>query len=117
MSIHNFLDLTVWNKAHQLTLEIYQLTKSFPSDELYGLVGQMRRSAISICANIAEGHKKSTKDYARFIQIANGSLEETRYHLILCRDLNYISNINYNKSIEKVDEIGKMLNGLRKKLI
>lgn len=117
MSINNFLDLTVWNKAHQLTLEIYQASKSFPPEELYGLVAQIRRSAVSICANIAEGHKKPTKDYARFLQIANGSLEETRYHLILCRDLKYISTLNYETLMSKVDEVGKMINGLKRKLL
>ena len=117
MQIITFHDLTVWQKAHQLTLDIYLLTKSYPNEEIYGLVSQIRRAAISVCANIAEGHKKPTKDYARFLQIAHGSLEETKYHLILSRDLKYISVYDFDKLTDQAHEVGKMLYTLRKKLI
>ena len=81
--IRNFEDLLVWQKGHQFVLEIYKITQKFPEEEKFGLISQIRRSSLSICANIAEGNKKSTKDYLRFIDIAQGSLEETKYHLIL----------------------------------
>ena len=87
----SFEDLIVWQKAHQFVLNVYKLTTSFPKHELYGLVSQMRRAAVSIPANIVEGFRKSTKpDKARFYNIAQASLEEIRYYLILSRDLGYI---------------------------
>ena len=78
-----FEDLIVWQKAHQFVLEIYKLTSDFPGYELYGLTSQMRRAAVSIAANIAEGFGKRGKaDKVRFLNIAQGSLEESRYYLI-----------------------------------
>lgn len=91
-----FTDLIVWQKAHELVKTIYEITKGYPQEELYGLISQMRRSAVSIPANIAEGFKKySTKDKARFYNIAQGSLEELRYYLILSEDLNYADTAVY----------------------
>ncbi len=91
----NFTDLRVWQNAHGLVLEVYKMTKRFPDDEKYGLVVQMRRAAVSIAANLAEGFvKHSIKDKLHFYNSAQGSLEEVRYHLILSRDLQYISTIN-----------------------
>jgi four helix bundle protein len=84
----SFQDLLVWQKAHRLVLEVYRPTKTFPRDEQYGLTSQMRRAAVSIPANIAEGFKrKGRADKGRFINTAQASLEETRYYLILARDL------------------------------
>ncbi len=85
-----FEDLLVWQKAHQFVLAVYRLTQSFPREENYGLSSQFRRVAVSIAANIAEGFKKRGKaDMLRFLNIAQGSLEESRYYLILVRDLAY----------------------------
>ena len=85
-----FEDLIVWQKAHQFVLAVYRLTRSFPKSELYGLSSQFRRAAVSIAANIAEGFRKRGKaDKLRFLNIAQGSLEESRYYLILTRDLQY----------------------------
>ena len=86
----SFQDLIVWQKGHQFVLSIYRLTDSFPKNEIYGLTSQLRRAAISIPANIAEGFKKKTKgDKARFMNIAQDSAEECRYYLILSKDLGY----------------------------
>ena len=86
----SFEDLEVWQIAHQLALSVYKLSAELPDDEKYGLVSQMRRSAVSVPANIAEGFKKrGVRDKARYFNIAQGSLEECRYYLILIRDLDY----------------------------
>jgi four helix bundle protein len=86
----SFRDLTVWRKAHELVLAIYRLTESFPDREKFGLSYQMRRAAVSVAANIAEGFgKRSQAEKARFLNIAEGSLEECRYYLILAQDLGY----------------------------
>ncbi len=80
----SFQELDAWRKAHGLALDIYRVTRSFPQDELFGLVSQLRRAAASVPANIAEGFgRRSTKDFVRYLEIASGSLEETRYFLIL----------------------------------
>ena len=89
-SAKTFQDLLVWRKAHEFVLAVYRLTSSFPKTETYGLAQQMRRAAVSIPANIAEGFKRRGKtDKARFMNIAEGSLEESRYYLILTQDLGY----------------------------
>jgi len=86
----SFEDLLVWQKAHQLVLAVYRLTRSFPKEETYGLSSQFRRAAVSIAANIAEGfRKRGHADKLRYFNIAQGSIEECRYYLILARDLEY----------------------------
>jgi len=102
-----FQDLIVWQKAHQFVLSVYRFTESFPKNEIYGLTAQLRRAAISIPANIAEGFKKKTKgDKARFMNIAQGSLEESRYYLILAKDLGYGDTLELTSQLE---EVSKML--------
>jgi four helix bundle protein len=109
--IQRFEDLLVWQKAHELVLKTYKITKEFPGDEKFGLISQMRRAAVSIAANIAEGFKKrGEKDKANFYNIAQGSLEELRYYFILSKDLIYIKE--NSEIIGNVDEVGKMLHGL-----
>ncbi len=106
-----FTDLIVWQKAHAFTLAVYDLTKSFPREEVYGLTSQFRRAAVSIPANIAEGFRKKSKaDKARFLNISEGSLEECRYYLILAHDLKYLDK---NEIWDLSDEVGKLLNGYR----
>ncbi len=102
----SFQDLIVWQKAHQLVLGVYQLSASFPKHEKYGLTTQLRRSAVSIPANRAEGFKKRTRpDKARFLNIAQGSLEETRYYLILSKDLDYGETYPLVRQIEEVSKL------------
>lgn len=116
--IKTFRDLRVWEKAHKLVLEIYKVTKSFPVEEKYGLVSQLRRSSASIPTNIAEGFKrKSKKDYAHFINIADGSLEETKYLLILTHDLGFLKLEDFDRLNQMSDEIGKMLHRFYSKLL
>ena len=112
-----FKDLKVWKKAHNLTLEIYKITKEFPKNERYRLVDQLCRSTASVPANIAEGKgRKSTKEFSNFLNIARGSIEETKYHLLLSKDLGYLNEEEFNKIWSKAREVGKMLNGLISKL-
>jgi four helix bundle protein len=106
-------DLKVWDKAHHLVIEVYKITTSFPKDELYGLTSQLKRSTISIPANIVEGHSKNTtKEYIQFLYNSRGSLEETRYYLLLAKTLNFLDNGSYEKLELDCEEISKMLNAL-----
>jgi len=107
--IQAFTDLLVWQKSHKFVLKIYKITKQFPADERFGLISQVRRSAVSVPANIAEGFKKrGPRDKANYYNIAQGSLDETKYYLILAKDLGYIPS---NTSLlADAEEIHKMLN-------
>jgi len=106
-----FEDLIVWQKAHLFVLNIYSYTLNFPREEVYALTSQFRRAAVSIAANIAGGFKKrSAKDKANFLNIAQGSLEECRYYLILSRDLQYGENMQLRTM---ADEVSKMLDAYR----
>jgi len=105
----SFTELDVWKSAHQFVLNVYRYTKQFPKSETYGLVSQFRRAAVSIPANIAEGYAKmGLKDKIRFYNIAQGSLEECRYYLILSSDLGYGKNTDLQNEL---DTVGKMLSG------
>jgi four helix bundle protein len=101
-----FEDLVVWQKSHALALCVYELTAAFPRAEAFGLTAQLRRAAVSIPANIAEGFKKRGKaDKARLLNIAQGSLEEARYYLILGRDLNYFRDQTIGDQLEEVSRL------------
>jgi len=110
VTIKTFNEAVVWQKAHKLTLIIYETTKKFPKSEEYSLTNQMRRAAVSVPSNIVEGFKrKTTKDGIHFYNIAEGSLEELKYQLLLSKDLGYISN-NLWADLEKLtDEVGRLL--------
>ena len=102
----SFRDLVVWRKAHEFVLGVYRFTGEFPKRETYGLTSQFRRAAISIPANIAEGFRKRTKaDKARFMNTAQGSLEECRYYLILASDLGYGDSTGLMSSLEEVSRL------------
>jgi four helix bundle protein len=101
-----FRDLVVWQKAHAFVLAVYSLTPGFPRHETYGLSMQLRRAAVSIPANIAEGFRRRGKqDKARFMNIAEGSLEECRYYLILARDLGYGDTAQLSDTLEEVSRL------------
>ena len=113
----SFKDLDVWKNAHKFVLQVYKLTEIFPKSELFGLVSQFRRASVSIAANIAEGYKKKSKlDKLRFFNIAQGSLEECHYYVILSKDLNYFDENAENELYIKIETIGKMLNSYCKKI-
>ena len=104
----NFSDLIVWQKAHQLVLDIYRISKKFPKEETFGITSQVRRAAISIPANIAEGFARTgTKDKLRFYNIAAGSLNEVSYYILLAKDLNYTSTTELRDEVEEVSRILK----------
>ncbi|WP_416207896.1 four helix bundle protein [Chryseobacterium sp. YIM B08800] len=108
-------DLEVWQKAIALVTDIYNQTASFPKEEMYGLVSQLRRSAVSIPSNIAEGAaRQSNKEYIQFLYVALGSLMELDTQLIIAKNINFISEESLIELQLKMEEIGKMLNGLIK---
>ena len=101
-----FEDLVVWQKSHQLALKVYRLTRSFPKEETYGLISQMRRAAVSVPANIAEGFKRRRRlDKARVMNVAQGSLEELKYYFILSGDLGYASPKSEREDLEEVSRL------------
>lgn len=109
----DFRKLKVWEKSHRLTLDIYKIAARMPASERFGLADQMRRACVSIPANIAEGCGRSTDgDRARFFQIAMGSASELDYHLLLARDLEFLSAEVYERASSDLVEVKKMLSGL-----
>lgn len=115
MATQKFQELIVWQKAHQFVLEVYKYTKAFPKEEVYSLTAQFKRAAISIPANIAESYKKKGKaDKARFMNIAQGSLEECQYYLLLSKDLGYGEN---NELVSLINEVSKMLESYMNKIL
>ena len=110
-----FTDLNAWKEAHKLVLSIYQLTKSFPKEELFALTSQMRRAAVSITSNIAEGFsRKSYKEKVNFYSMAQGSLTELQSQLLISRDIGYISPEEYNEILALSIVVHKLLSGLIK---
>jgi four helix bundle protein len=115
--MNDFKQLIVWQKAHANAIMVYNLTKLFPKDEQYGLTSQLRRAAVSVPANIAEGCGKfSRKDFAKFLQISLGSAQETEYLSLLSFELGYVEDTHYNESSALMNEVKAMLISLIKKL-
>ena len=116
-SIKSYRDLKVWQKAMDLVVQCYKLSQCFPDSERYGLVSQLRRAAVSIPANVAEGWgRNSTKDYIRFVSVAFGSLTEVETHLQIAERLGYINAEQAGRLLEQTSEVSKMLVALRKSL-
>ncbi|MDE3178127.1 MAG: four helix bundle protein [Acidobacteriota bacterium] len=115
--MQRFTDLKVWQRSHGLVLEIYRVTAEFPSSERYGLISQLRRASASVPTNIAEGSKRRGKlEYAHFLNIAEGSLAESEYLLMLSKDLGFIATQISEGLLKEVSEIARMLNALRVKV-
>jgi four helix bundle protein len=103
-----FEELKVFKEAHELVLAIYKLTKAFSKDENFGLTSQIRRSSVSVAANIVEGNSRGhKKEFLQFLYLANGSLEETKYHLLLAKDLGYIDIKGYDLVHSESETVGK----------
>ena len=111
----SFKDLIVWQKSHALALKVYRVSARYPKIELYGLVSQMRRAAVSVPANIAEGFKRASRpDKARVLNLAQGSLEELRYFLLLAKDLGYEEDL---AMAEELDEVARLLDSYRSRIV
>jgi len=118
--ITKFEDLRIWKLSHELTLEIYKITKNFPKDEVYGIVSQLRRASSSVCANIVEGfYRDTTKELIKFLYNARGSAGEVTYFLILVKDLGFVDKVEYEKlrySYENLlKSISALINSLKRK--
>jgi four helix bundle protein len=113
----DFRNLGVWARAHALTLSIYKVTMSFPTEERFGLVSQMRRCAASVGANIAEGcGKRGNAEFQRFLQIASGSASEVKYHLLLAHDLGYLTESAHRDLTQQLTPLRRMLTSLIQKV-
>lgn len=114
--IRSFTDLKVWRKGHNLVLEIYKVTTTFPKEEIFGLTSQLRRATVSITSNIAEGFSRNSyKEKAQFYSMALGSLTEVQNQLLVSKDINYIPDEVFERLAKDTVEISKMMNGLIKK--
>jgi four helix bundle protein len=117
ITFKSYRDLEVWQKAMDLVVECYRITNKFPRSELYGLTSQLRRAAVSVPSNIAEGRERQhTKEFVQHLAIAYGSLAELETHLQIAQRLNYLDSSQVRQVLEKTSEVGRMLNGLRRSL-
>jgi four helix bundle protein len=114
--INNFTDLVVWKEGHKLVLLVYSISKAFPKEEAFGLTSQIRRCAVSITSNVAEGFSRhSYKEKIQFYCVAQGSLTELQNQLIIARDVKYISRVDFDALLEQATFVSKILSGLIKK--
>ena len=117
MSYTSYRNLEVWQKAMDLVVKCYQIAKSFPKSEIYGLTSQLQRAAVSIPSNIAEGRERQyKKEFIQHLSIAYGSLAELETHILIAERLNYLDTNKVKQVLDKTAEVGRMLNGLRKSL-
>lgn len=117
MSVNSYRDLEVWQKGMDLVVTCYAATKNFPSDERFGLTSQLQRAAVSVPANIAEGHGRThLKEYLNHLSIAYASLMEIETHLQIAERLNYLSSDNVTNMLSDTERLGRMLNGLKRSL-
>lgn len=115
--MQDFRKLAVWQRSHQLVLQIYRLTAAFPAEERYGLTSQVRRAAVSVPANIAEGSKRrQARDYARFLNISLSSLAEVEYLVILSKELGYLAEADSASLSSEIEHVARMLNSLHAKV-
>lgn len=115
--MQRFTELQVWQRGHSLVLSVYRMTTGFPQNERYGLTSQLRRAALSVPTNIAEGSTRLTSsEYARFLNIAEASLAETEYLVMVSRDLGYVTQIVATKALSEISELSRMLRALRTKV-
>lgn len=112
-----FRELRVWQEAHRLVLKTYQMTTTFPSEERFGLASQVRRAAVSVAANIVEGHKRrGPKEFRHFLDIADSSLEEVKYYCVLAGELKYMPAATSQAMLTDAEVVGRMLSRFKAKL-
>ena len=112
-TVKSYRELIAWQKAMDLVVQVYEMTRTFPREEIYGLTSQLRRAAVSIPSNIAEGQgRRSSKEFVRFLGIAYGSLQETETQIILATRLGYLEAVQEAQVLEQCAEVGKLINGL-----
>ena len=117
MKVNHYRDLLVWQKSMDIVVRCYRLSSIFPGEERYGLTSQLRRAAVTVPANIAEGHGRSaTKPFLNHLSIAMGSLKELETHILIAEKLGYVTETQISKLMEDCMEVGKMLNGLSRSL-
>lgn len=115
IKIRSFTDLNAWKEGHRLVLNIYKITKEFPREEIFGLISQMRRCAVSITSNIAEGFsRRSYKEKSQFYSISQGSVTELQNQLLIAKDVGYITEDEFKKNAEQSVTVHKIVNGLIK---
>ena len=115
MAVRNYRDLVAWQRAMDLVVEIYGITKSFPRDEIFGLSSQLRRAAVSIPSNIAEGQGRGAgNDFSRYLRIAQGSLQEVQTQLVIAQRLGYMNERKAAETMQRADEVARLLRGLNK---
>jgi four helix bundle protein len=111
--VQSYRDLVIWNKAMELVTEIYRMTQGFPKEELFGLTSQIRRAAVSVPSNIAEGKGRLSKgEFRQFLGNARGSLAELETQILIAQNLQYLHGAEANRLLAMVEEVGKVLNGL-----
>ncbi|MEW6388799.1 MAG: four helix bundle protein [Thermodesulfobacteriota bacterium] len=111
--VQSYRDLVAWKKAVELVTDIYRLTQGFPKEEMFGLISQLRRAAVSIPSNIAEGHARtSRKEFQHFLSNARGSVAELETQLIISYNLAFINQTDLNRLLDQVAEVGRIINGL-----
>jgi four helix bundle protein len=117
MPVKSYRELLVWQKAMDLVEMVYQLTRPFPNEELYGLTSQLRRAAVSIASNIAEGQgRQTTSEFLHFLSIANGSLKEVETQVLIAQRLGYVNEERTSEAVALTTEVGRMISGLAKSL-
>ncbi len=115
--VKSFVDLDAWKEGHRLVIEIYTLTREFPKEEVFGIVSQMRRCAVSITSNIAEGFsRQSSKEKIQFYRVSLGSLTELQNQLLIARDVGYLASSAFKKQADQTVKVQKIINGLIKYL-
>jgi four helix bundle protein len=116
MTVKQYRDLIAWQKAMDLVEQVYKITKEFPKDEMYGLVSQMRRAAVSVPSNIAEGQCRSSKEFVHFLMIAHGSLSEVETQMAIASRLGYVQPAQVEHFAESASEVGRLIHGLSRSI-
>jgi four helix bundle protein len=114
--IYSYRDLNVWQRGMDIAVNVYSITKSFPSSDMYGITSQLRRSAVSVPSNIAEGHARPRREFARFLSIARGSLNELETQLEISCRIGYLPEQNFKELVAELSVIGRQLNALINKM-